>query len=99
MSAGASPSAHRTRQKSKANRIAATDPLTQGALSGTLNRDFLAGVAITSVNINGGDEIEFDSFGTPYDQTSTALTAAGTIGFTTGSAVRIEPVTGYSSIE
>ena len=79
----------------KANRIAAIDPLTQDALSVQLDEGFFAGVDLTAVDFNGGAEIGFDNLGVPYDIAEVALTAQGSLSFSGGDVVTVDPQTGY----
>ena len=47
-------------------------------------------VAITAVDIGGGDKVEFDPMGTPYlDRTGAALGATGTITLSSGGANKV----------
>lgn len=52
-------------------------------------------VAIVSANINSTAEIEFDSFGVPYDANSVAISSAGTITLSDSVTVTVHPVSGY----
>ena len=79
----------------KANRIALVNPLTRENINVTLDTDVSGGVDISSVSINGGSEVEFDSFGQPYDTSSTALSSDGTITFDDGTSIKIVAVAGH----
>ena len=47
-------------------------------------------VAISAVNIGGGDKVEFDPMGTPYtDKSGSALAAAGTVTLSIGGTNRV----------
>ena len=52
-------------------------------------------VAIVSADINSTAEIEFDSFGVPYDANRAAISSAGTITLSDSVTVTIHPVSGF----
>jgi len=79
----------------KANRLALMHPLDQSTGAVQFGSGTFVGVSIDSVSINGTSELEFDSFGVPYDTSGIALTANGTIAMSNGRAVQVHPVGGY----
>ncbi len=79
----------------KANRLALAHPLDQSTSAVQFGTGPFAGVSITSVAINGTSELEFDSFGVPYDANGVALTATGAIVLSNGRAVHVHPVGGF----
>jgi len=79
----------------KANRLALVHPLDQSTSATQFGTGTFVGVSIDSVSINGTSEVEFDSFGVPYDTNGSALTVAGTIVLSNGLAVQVHPVGGY----
>lgn len=79
----------------KANRQPLTLPLNQSTGAVQFGAAPLTGVAIVSAAINGMSEIEFDSFGIPYDGNSAALTTNGVVTLSNGITVTLRPVTGY----
>lgn len=82
----------------KANRVALARPLDGATGAITINDPPFSGVTVSAVNINGGRQIEFDSFGKPYDNSSAALTAAGTITLSSSVTITIRPVTGLTEV-
>ncbi len=82
----------------KANRLAATDPLTRGAMSVVLNADAFDGVSITAVSINGTVEVQFDTLGRPYDTNGVLLAANGTVDLSSGDTITITKVTGLVDV-
>jgi Tfp pilus assembly protein FimT len=83
----------------KANRVVVSHPVDQSTSAIAFNTGPFAGVTMTSVNINSAAELEFDSFGRPYDSASVALTAAGQVVLSSGGTVVIRPVTGLVEIQ
>lgn len=83
----------------KANRVAVSHPVDQSTSAIALNVGPFAGVTMTSVNINSAAELEFDSFGQPYDAASAALTTAGQVVLSSGGTIVIQPVTGLVEIQ
>ncbi|GJQ26887.1 MAG: hypothetical protein HBSAPP02_19190 [Phycisphaerae bacterium] len=83
----------------KASRVAVSHPVDQTTSAVMLNTGPFAGVTMTSVNINGAAELEFDSFGQPYDSMSAALTTAGQVVLSSGGTVVVHPVTGLVEIQ
>lgn len=79
----------------KANRVALERPIDQTSDQMTFGSGPFASVAISSVNINSTTELEFDSFGAPYDGNSAVLTASATITLSSGVTATINPVTGF----
>jgi hypothetical protein len=51
-------------------------------------------VSLSSVSINSTTELEFDSFGVPYDANDAALTADGVVTLTDGVTIVVHPVGG-----
>ena len=80
----------------KANRQPFTLPLDQSSGAVHLGIAPLTGVALQAVGINGTSEIEFDSYGAPYDGNVVALTSNGVIALTDGVSITIRPVTGFA---
>jgi prepilin-type N-terminal cleavage/methylation domain-containing protein len=78
----------------EANRLAMTHPLDQSTDPVQFGTGPFLNVSITSVDINSTDELEFDSFGIPYDGNGASLTSAGTITLSNGVTVTIHPVSG-----
>lgn len=83
----------------KANRVAVSHPVDQTTSAVMLNTGLFAGVTMSSVNINSAAELEFDSFGQPYDSASVALTASGQIVLSSGGTIVVRPVTGLVEIQ
>ena len=64
-----------------------------------LNTGDYAGVTITGATFGSGSEVGFDWVGKPYNSSSTALTAAGTVTLSAGSyTVTVQPTTGLSKV-
>jgi len=78
----------------KANRVAAVNPLDLTTNAVQFGSGPFANVGISSVDINSTTELEFDSFGEPYDANGVALTSAGTVVLTGNVAVQVSPVGG-----
>jgi prepilin-type N-terminal cleavage/methylation domain-containing protein len=79
----------------KANRAALVRPVDQSSAEMTFGDSAFSGVSITSANINSTTELEFDSFGAPYDGNSVALTANAVVRLSNGVTATIVPVTGF----
>jgi len=79
----------------KAGRQAVVSPFEQSIVPVQFGVGPFANVVITSVSINATSELEFDSFGVPYDANGAALAAAGAISLSSGVAISIQPVSGY----
>jgi Tfp pilus assembly protein FimT len=79
----------------KANRQPLTLPLNQSSGAVQFGAAPLSGVVIVSAAINGTSEIEFDSFGVPYDGNSAALTTNGVVTLSNGVTITLRPVTGF----
>ena len=79
-------------------RVPAVDPLTRGALVMRLGEDAFGGIRIDTVDINGGMEVGFDSFGVPYDSEERPLTREGLVRFADGTTLTITPDTGYAAL-
>lgn len=79
----------------KANRVAATNPFSQSSTAMQLGASPFNSVSLTAVNINSTSEIEFDSFGKPYDANGVALAANGTITLNNGVTITVYPVSGF----
>lgn len=60
-----------------------------------LNTGALQHVRLTVVNIDGTDEVEFDSFGSPYQAGGLPLAQIASVQVTTGATVRLHPVSGF----
>lgn len=78
----------------KAGRVAGVNPLDLTTNVVQFGSGPFAGVGISSVSINTTTELEFDSFGQPYDANGVALTSVGTIVLTGNVAVQVSPVGG-----
>ncbi len=79
----------------KANRLATPHPLDLTTDPVQFGSGPFANVSIASVNINATDELEFDSFGVPYDGNENPLTASGVVTLSSGVAITVHPVSGY----
>ncbi len=79
----------------KANRIALERPIDQSSDQMTFGNSAFTGVSIASANINSTSELEFDSFGAPYDGNSVALAANAVVTLSNGVTATIVPVTGF----
>ncbi len=78
----------------EANRQPVIHPLDQTTSAVQFGSGPFANVSITNVDINATSELEFDSFGVPYDGSGSALTAVAEVVLSDGVAVRIHPVGG-----
>lgn len=78
----------------KANRLPAMHPLDQSTGAVQFGSGPFINVAITSVSINGTSELEFDTFGVPYDANGIPLPNSGTISLSSGTSVIVRPVGG-----
>lgn len=78
----------------KGTRTALTHPLNQTNSAVQFGSGTNLAVNISAVNINSTAEIEFDSWGKPYDGNSAALTANGTITLSNGVTLTVYPVSG-----
>ena len=78
----------------KANRLPAAQPLDQSTGAVQFGSGPFTNVWITAVSINGTSELEFDTFGVPYDANGTALSVDGTVSLSTGASVMVHPVGG-----
>jgi prepilin-type N-terminal cleavage/methylation domain-containing protein len=78
----------------KAGRLPLVQPLDQTTAPVQFGAGLFANVSLTSVNINSTGELEFDSFGVPYDGNGQALTTTGTVGLSSGAVIVIRPVSG-----
>ena len=79
--------------------LPAEDPVTRQAWSVDLNSKF-RGVALSSVNINGGNTLYFsETNGMPFDAVFAQLSTTGAITFSSGLKVAVAPVTGYANLE
>lgn len=78
----------------KANRVTVTRPYDQSSAAVQFGSGAYAGVSISAVNINSTSELEFDSFGAPYDGNSAALTANGVVTLSNGVTATVRPVSG-----
>jgi len=80
----------------KANRKALAHPLDTSTNVVQLGSNSNLNVTLSSVNINSTTEIEFDSWGKPYDGNSVAITAAGTISLSNGVTLTLRPISGFA---
>lgn len=79
----------------KANRQPLVSPLDQSSDPVQFGTGLFTGVTIQSANIAGTAEIEFDSFGEPYDGNSAALTGNGVISLSTGVTITVRAISGF----
>lgn len=79
----------------KGRRQAFTHPFNQSSAAIQFGSGPFKNVSISAVNINSTSEIEFDSFGVPYDGNSAKLAANGTITLSNGVTVTIYPDSGF----
>lgn len=79
----------------KGTRVALTHPLNQTTSAVQFGSGTDLAVSITAVNINSTSEIEFDSWGKPYDGNSVALSSSGTVTLSNGVTLTIYPISGY----
>lgn len=79
----------------KAGRLPMIRPVDQSSAAVQFGAGPYLNVGINSVDFNGTSELEFDSFGVPYDGNDNELTAAGSLSFTDGSTVTVHPVGGF----
>lgn len=64
-----------------------------------LNTGELTGVTMTGATFDAGSEIGFDWVGKPYNSTSAALSAAGTVTLSVGGyTVTVQPSTGLAKV-
>ncbi len=80
----------------KANRITLPNPLDRSTAPVQLNEGAFASITLDSVNIAGGSELEFDSFGTPYASTGSALASTSSVVLAGGMQVVVYPVSGLA---
>lgn len=79
--------------------VPAKDPVTQTDWVVNISERF-SGVELSSVNINGGNELRFsETNGIPCDVSGAPIASDGTITFRSGLKVVITPETGYVSIQ
>lgn len=79
----------------KAGRLPAVSPFDQSTAAVQFGTGPFANVSIASVNINSTSELEFDSFGVPYDGNGAGLTAAAAINLSSGAVITVNPVGGF----
>ena len=79
----------------RADRVAVRDPASNSELTRRLNTADLAGVLVTAADFDGSAEVGFNWMGAPLNQGEVELAVAGTVTFTGGFRVRVEPETGY----
>jgi prepilin-type N-terminal cleavage/methylation domain-containing protein len=79
------------------------DPVRKSAFTVTYPKDSrLSSVTLQSATFGGGSSVQFDSTGTPQDSGGAALGAAGTVVLAAKGqtyTIKVEPVTGYVSIQ
>jgi hypothetical protein len=80
----------------KGNRQPLVSPLDQSSDPVQFGAGLFTGVTIQSANIAGTSEIEFDSFGEPYDGNSTVLTGNGVISLSSGVTITVRAVSGFA---
>ena len=78
----------------KGGRVLMAQPLDQTTAPVQLGTGPFANVNLTSANIHYTGELEFDSFGVPYDGNGQALSTTGTVGLSSGVTISIRPVSG-----
>lgn len=79
----------------KAGRLAVTHPLDQTTNAVQFGVGPFAGVSISQADFNSTVELEFDSFGVPYDASGSALTSSGHTLLSNNIAVEVHPVGGF----
>lgn len=79
----------------KGGRVPVPNPADQTTDAIQFGVGSFANVSITGAAFNGTSELEFDSFGLPYDGNGAALTARGVVSLSTGVNIEVEPVTGF----
>ena len=78
----------------KGTRVALSHPLDQSTSAVQMGSGTNLAVSISAVSINSTSEIEFDSWGKPYDGNSVALTATGTVTLSNGVTLTVQPTSG-----
>jgi prepilin-type N-terminal cleavage/methylation domain-containing protein len=78
----------------KGGRVAMVQPLDQTTDPVQFGAGPFVSVNLTAANINSTGELEFDSFGAPYDGNGQALTSTGSVSLSSGVVVNIRPVSG-----
>ncbi|HVP11490.1 MAG TPA: type II secretion system protein [Phycisphaerae bacterium] len=78
----------------KAGRVPMPQPLDRSTESVQFGAGPFANVHLASVNMNSTTELEFDSFGVPYDSNGQALATTGTVDLSSGVTVGVRPVSG-----
>lgn len=74
------------------------DPATGYSYVQSLNKDEFAGVRMTSVSFDGAAYLGFDWMGAPLASAESALVNAGTVDFSGGHRLTVEPLTGTLNI-
>lgn len=78
----------------KAGRVPLVRPYDQSSASVDYGTGPFANVSLIGVDVHGGTEIEFDSWGKPYDTAGAPLAATGVISLSNGVVIRVHPVGG-----
>lgn len=78
----------------KVGRVPVSHPLDKSTNAVQLGVNPFVQVSMTAVNINGTSELEFDSFGVPYDANGMALSTSGVVTLTGGITVAVYPIGG-----
>ena len=79
----------------EANRLAMTHPFDQTSNAVQFGSGAFTNVSITSVDVNLTSELEFDSFGMPYDGDGAALTGDAVVTLSSGVTITVHPVGGF----
>lgn len=79
----------------KANRLPLALPADQSGQPVQFGSGSFAGVTLTGVSVAGGNEIEFDTFGVPYDAGGGKLVGPATVTLSGDLILTVHPVTGH----
>lgn len=79
----------------KAGRVPTVHPLDKTTNALQFGSGPFGGVSIVSADFNSTTELEFDSFGVPYDANGTVLAASGHTLLSNGIAVQVHPIGGF----
>lgn len=79
----------------EASRLAMMHPFDQTSNAVQFGAGAFTSVSITSVDVNSTSELEFDSFGVPYDGDGAALTGDAVITLSSGVTITVHPAGGF----
>ncbi len=82
----------------RSGRVPLEDPLTHDDLLRDLDELSVGALTLSSVNISGGVELEFDASGTPYDASESKLTTDAMLLFSDGTSITIYSQTGFAQL-